>query len=141
MASREPRSIARRSTLAPSALVLLGGMLLAADANASGVIHVEITMLGPDAVRVRLAEGKVFPCDSSDNRMLVQGRFSAGEVIRADATRDCVCVQQTFASFPDVDWSAPQLACRPLNCAGIPRGRRCPPAPDVTIRIQIASRP
>jgi hypothetical protein len=112
-------------------------MLLAADVGADGATPIEITLLGPRAVRVRLASGTTFPCDSGNNRPIIEGKFSAGEVLRASTPDWCVCFQQTYEPFSDIDWSAPALVCRPLICT---RGRRrCLPSSDPTIRLRIRS--
>ena len=97
-------------------------------------------MLGPGAVRIRIAQGTTLPCDSIDNKMLVQGRFSPGEVVRTKVPDNCVCLQQTYEPFPDVDWAAASLVCRPQICTGVGRMRRCVPAPDPTIRVGIRSK-
>ena len=127
--------------LSPVVAALLTCVLLAGDVAAGSVARVEITMLGPSAVRVRVADGTTFPCDSTNNRMLVQGKFSPGEVVLASTTETCVCVQQTYEPFSDADWSESALACRPVICKGAGRARRCVPAPDSTIRVRIYSKP
>ncbi len=73
---------------------------------------VEVTMLGPDAVRVRVTNGVAMPCDSIDDRPLIVGRFTASETIRTVAVGDgCVCFQQTYAPFSDTDWSTATRLC------------------------------
>jgi len=111
----------------------------AADARAGEVTPVELTMLGPNAVSVRVAQGTTQPCDSGDNRMLVRGKFAPGAIVRATSPDACVCVQQTYDSFPDIDWAPGAIVCRPQICQGVGRARRCFPAPDPTIRIGIRS--
>jgi hypothetical protein len=121
-------------------LALLGATLLVGDLAASSVTRVEITLLGPAAVRVRVAEGAAMPCDSSDNRVLVAGKFDPGQVVATTTEDNCVCVQQTHEPFVDVNWSPAFFACRPVICSGGGRARRCVAAPDPTIRIEIRSR-
>jgi hypothetical protein len=120
--------------------MLLVCMLLSGDVGAGSIARVEITFLGPGPVRLRVAQGVTFPCDSTNNRVLVDGKFNPGEVARTTTVDACVCVQQTFEPFPDEDWSQSGLACRPLNCTGAGRAKRCVPALDPTIRLQIRSK-
>jgi hypothetical protein len=134
------RSLGPRGVPSPLVGTLLVGLLLTVDATADSAAYVEITMLGPSAVQIRVADGTTFPCDSTNNRMLVQGKFNPGNVVLAVTSNSCLCVQQTFEPFPDTDWSAPALACRPLVCSGTGRARRCVPAPDPTIRVRIHSK-
>jgi hypothetical protein len=119
---------------------LFAWVLVTADVGAGSVARVEITMRGPRAVRVRVAQGTTFPCDSAENRMLLDGKFGPGEIVRTATVDNCVCIQQTYESFADVDWSHGYLACRPVICTGFGRARRCVPAPDPTIRIDIHSK-
>ena len=108
-------------------------------ANANDLTPVEVTMVGPSAVRIRIAQGTTFPCDSGDNRMLVQGKFEPGQVVHLTTPDRCVCLQQTYAPFSDVDWGASGMACRPMICTFRGRVRHCVPAADPTIRVIIRS--
>lgn len=119
--------------------VLASAVTLTARATAPTITPIELTMMGPESVRVRVARGTTLPCDSGDNRMLVQGRFAAGEVVRASTTAFCVCVQQTYQPFPDLDWAPGSVVCRPQVCTGIGKAKRCVPASDPTIRLRIHS--
>jgi hypothetical protein len=112
--------------------------LAAADIRADVATPIEVTLLGPGAVRVRLALGTTFPCDSGDNQRLVEGKFAPGSVVRASTPDRCVCFQQTFEPFSDTDWSASSMVCRPQICTNIGR-KKCVPAPDPTIRLQVRS--
>ena len=113
--------------------------LFAGDAGAESPTPVEITMLGPAPVRIRLRRGTTFPCDSGDNRRILEGKYGAGEVVRATTADRCVCFQQTYEPFVDLDWSASSLVCRPQICTNIGR-KKCVPAPDPTIRLSIRSK-
>lgn len=118
------------------------GSLAAGDAHAESesAVPVEVTMLGPGAVRVRVSEGMAMPCDSSDARVIILGKYEPGEVLQATSSEDCVCVQHTYEPFSDTDWSDAKLICRPMNCENVNGTLRCTPAPDPTIRISIESR-
>src|SRR4051812_19193372 len=115
-------------------------MLSAGDAAADGGTPVVITMLGPGAVRIRLARGNTFPCDSGDNRPLLEGKYGPGEVVRTSTPDRCLCFQQTYEPFGDIEWSAPLTVCRPQICTRSGRGKKCVPAPDPTIRFGIHSK-
>ena len=123
-----------------SALLLPVALLSAGDAAADAATPVVITLLGPGSVRLRVARGSTFPCDSGDNHRLVEGKFAPGEVVRATSPDRCLCVQQTYEPFSDVDWSAPSTVCRPQICTRSGKGQRCVPAPDPTIRLKISSK-
>ncbi len=123
-------------------LVLASCCLLtssAANAGAPSVTPIELTMAGPEAVSVRVARGTTLPCDSGDDRVLVRGKFNAGEVVRASTTDACVCIQQTYQPFPDVDWAPAGVVCRPQSCVGAGKAKRCVPMKDPTIRLRIQS--
>jgi hypothetical protein len=122
------------------ALGLSIAMLSAGDAGADGVTPVVITMLGPGAVGIRIALGNAFPCDSGENHLLVQGKFKPGEIVRTSTPDRCLCVQQTYEPFSDIEWSAPTTVCRPQICRRSGRGQKCVPAPDPTIRLSIHSK-
>ncbi|MEO8903276.1 MAG: hypothetical protein ABI488_14160 [Polyangiaceae bacterium] len=115
------------------------GTLFAQSVAAPTITPIELTMVGPDSVSVRVSGGTTLPCDSGDDRMLVQGKFNAGEVVRASTTAGCVCVQQTYQPFPDIDWTPAGVVCRPQACRGVGRTRRCVPAKDPTIRLRFQS--
>jgi hypothetical protein len=123
-----------------SALWLPIAMLSAGDAAADGVTPIVITMLGPGAVRIRIARGTTFPCDSGDNRLLVEGKYRPGEIVRTSTADRCVCMQQTYEPFSDLDWSASSMVCRPQICTRPGKGQKCVPAPDPTIRLAIHSK-
>jgi hypothetical protein len=114
-------------------------ILRSGDAHSGEVTPVEITMLGPAAVSVRVADGTTLPCDSGDNRMLLRGKLSSGVVVHTTTTDTCVCFQQTYNPFTDVDWGPSWIICRPQICKGVGRARHCVRASDPTIRIRVRS--
>jgi hypothetical protein len=121
------------------ALWLPIAVLSAGDATADGVTPIVVTMLGPGAVRIRIARGNTFPCDSGDNRRLLEGKYAPGDILRTSTPDRCVCVQQTYEPFSDIDWSASSMVCRPQICTRPGKGQKCVPAPDPTIRLAIRS--
>ena len=132
-------AISRPAHALVGVLLLPLAALFTADASAETTTPVEITMLGPGAVRILLTRGTTFPCDSGDNRRIVEGKFGAGEVVHATTPDRCACFQQTYAPFADVDWGAASMVCRPQICTNIGR-KKCVPAPDPTIRLSVGSK-
>jgi hypothetical protein len=128
--------VVRRSSTWVGGFVI--GVLFPTRSIATETSPVVVTMLGPGTVRIRVSEGSTTPCDSGDDRILVEGKFPAGAVIRTSATGTCVCVQQTFEPFVDEDWSVAGAACRAAACGG--RGKPCVRNPDPTIRVRINSK-
>ena len=100
-------------------------------ANESGAVVV--TSTSSVALRVQVAEGVTGPCDSGNNRMLLDGPLAPGATFRASIASDCVCIRSTSAAFPKSDWTTSGLKCRPRTC----RGRVCRPAPDPTIYLSV----
>lgn len=102
---------------------------------------VEVTILGPEPVRVRVTNGAGMPCDSADDRPVIVGRFKPGDAIRAVALGDgCVCFQQTYAPFSDSDWSTATLSCTACTYNAYSHIWSCPASnADPTIRIKVAS--
>jgi len=142
MLGRVERSASRRGLL--FALPLLASFAASSDALARHstpfMTPVEVTMLGPDPVRVRVANGVNMPCDSIDDHALINGRFGAGQVIRTTALGDgCICFQQTYAPLSDSDWSLATHRCTACSYNPYTRVWLCPPNTDPTIRIQVAS--
>jgi hypothetical protein len=114
-------------------------LALTRDVVADEATPIEITLLGPSAIRIRVAEGSTFPCDSSDNHIIVDGKFAPGQVVHTATPDRCACFQQTYEPFPDTDWSASTTVCRPQICTNIGK-LKCVPAPDPTIRLRISSK-
>jgi len=120
----------------PALLALGAAFSLAASAPATIPIPVEFYLQGPGTVRLIVAHGAYMPCDASENRRLIDGKFGPGQVLRTTFDGQCVCYQQTYEPFVDSDWSVPRTACIP--CRG-KRGEACPPGADMTIRVAISS--
>lgn len=110
--------------------VLAVGLLLLSGSAPAPVV---VTQRGPARVRVQVSEGLTRPCDSSEDKMLFDGWLAHGETFRGAIEGDCVCIRHTRDTFPNADWTTPGLACRPRTCVG----KRCVPASDPTIRIDL----
>jgi hypothetical protein len=119
--------------------VAAGALLAAVVATTSSALRanesgaVVVTSTSSVELRVQVAEGLTAPCDSGNNRMLLDGRLPPGATFRATIAGDCVCIRSTSASFPNSDWTPSGLKCRPRIC----RGRVCRPAPDPTIYVSV----
>lgn len=98
-----------------------------------------VRSVGPKAMRARVAVGSVFPCSSSSNTQLFDGPLAPGQEIALTTAADCVCVEHTFDDFPEKNWSSSETFCRPVVCTGGGRTRVCHPAPDPTLRVDLAS--
>jgi hypothetical protein len=119
-------AIATTATMAPPA-----------DADDNPPAPIVMTVMSSKRVHVQLSEGRHQPCDSRDNRMLVDGWMGPTDVFRGTTREECVCVRHTTDAFPRSGFtSSGELVCRPRVC----RGRRCFPAPDPTIRLNLDAR-
>lgn len=124
-----------RTVRIATGVLLAGAMVTAASglrANESAA-PVVVTSTSSVEIRVQVAEGLVAPCDTNNNRMLLDGRLAPGATFRASITGDCVCIRSTSASFPNSEWSTSGLKCRPRIC----RNKVCRPAPDPTIYLAV----
>ena len=75
---------------------------------------VSVTMTGPKSVRVRVAAGTAAPCDSSANTRLFEGKVKPNWGDTWWVSTACICVEQTYDDFPDVDWGPARIECRPM---------------------------
>jgi hypothetical protein len=80
----------------------------AADADAGADRPVFVTVVGKGHIRLRLAVGITAPCDSTENRMLFDGRLAPGRY-RWDTGAQDVCYQHTSGALPDSDWSVSRV--------------------------------
>jgi hypothetical protein len=77
-----------------------------ADAGADFPVYVVV--VGHGTIRIRLAAGRVTPCDSHENRLLFEGPVRAG-TYTWETGSEFVCFQHTSRALPEQDWSASQL--------------------------------
>ncbi len=97
--------------MAPREVALLLGIaasLAVVPADAGADFPVSVVVVGHGAIRVRLAAGRVAPCDSHENRMLFDGWVGVGTYSWATGT-DFVCFQHTSGALREQDWSTSQL--------------------------------
>jgi hypothetical protein len=101
------------------AIALAIAAFAAGERAEAGADHpVFVTVVGQGIIRLRLAVGITAPCDSSENRMLFDGRIGAGRY-RWDTGARNVCYQHTSRALPDSDWSESQVI--PTTTRGKPR--------------------
>ena len=92
----------------------------AAPRAQAGADHpVFVTVVGQGVIRLRLAAGITAPCDSSENRMVFDGRIGPGRYRWDTGARD-ICYQQTSRALPDSDWSESRVIST-TSRAGRPR--------------------
>jgi hypothetical protein len=123
---------------------LLGAALLLASVNVAAddtSKKVTVHSLGPKAIRIRIAEGTAYPCESSSNVQLFTGKIEPGATIDIASATECVCIDQTYEPFPDTGWGTSRFQCRPIICDHPGKGAKCKPDPDQTIRIEVRSTP
>jgi hypothetical protein len=89
-------------------LLAIAASFAAVPADAGADFPVYVVVLGHGAIRVRLAAGRVAPCDSSENRMLFDGWLGVGTYSWPTGT-DMVCFQNTSGALREQDWSTSQL--------------------------------
>jgi hypothetical protein len=137
-----PRLILRCALLSLIVVLLFPSDVVAQKGVVGLAFHtpVLVTLLGPDPVRVRIATGRDLPCDASRNKLLIDGRFPAGSVLRASALgMGCVCFQQTYAPFANTDWSTAQWVCSACGHNSATGVWVCPPGREPTIAFQVKS--
>ena len=87
-----------------SSLALFAGQ---PDSAASTPFQVEVAVVGQGAIRVRIAEGHVIPCESLENRPILTEWMAPGAPRVFSVTDDCICVEHTYGSFREAQWSLP----------------------------------
>jgi hypothetical protein len=120
-----------------AALALLG-VATGAGAHNTPLMPVYLDQLGPKAIQVEIAAGRVGPCDSSYNARLFHGWVEGGRRIRVMSPYGCVCYRHTYDDFPQVNWSPATVTCR-RSCAVQGGYGFCPAHPDDALFIQIRS--
>jgi hypothetical protein len=80
----------------------------AVPAGAGADFPVTVVVVGHGEIRVRLAAGRVSPCDSHENRILFDGWVGPG-TYRWWTSSDFVCFQHTSGALREQDWSMSRL--------------------------------
>ena len=132
------RACRTRASFRRMTLLLLFASAASSTGDALGqsvVMSVLVTQQGPKAVQVLVATGSAYPCDASENKILVKAWMQAGQSVQLYSNVGCVCLQHTYDDFPGVNWSLPRTFCR----RGCERRRPCTVDPNQIISIAIQS--
>lgn len=89
-------------------MVGIAASVAAIPADAGTDFPLYVVVVGHGAIRLRLAAGRITPCDSRDNHMLFDGWVGVG-TYRWATSSDFVCIQHTSGAFRELDWSTSQL--------------------------------
>jgi hypothetical protein len=58
-----------------------------------------VGVVGSGEILVLVADGSTRPCDSSNNRVLLDGRAQAGDQIQGVSTTGTICIDHTYGGF------------------------------------------
>ena len=92
-------------------LVLSAALLVAEDGAALPPFPMSLSVVGRGAIHVRVAEGRVAPCTSMSNRPLLDEWLRAGTSLSLSINDACVCVEHTYGTFRDTQWSPGSVRC------------------------------
>ncbi|MFI5297051.1 MAG: hypothetical protein ACHREM_03055 [Polyangiales bacterium] len=127
--------MARRLAMASVALSIASSPV--ASAEEPIVTPIVVRNVGECPVRVYVSVGNTLPCDSTENERILDTTLAVGAEAKTTTTSDCICTQHSQSPFVEIGWSEGTRRCRPIVCTGSGRTRRCRPAPDPTIRIDV----
>jgi hypothetical protein len=113
-------------------LVISATLLAAADSMALPPFPLVLTVVGRGAIHVRVAEGRVAPCDSFSDRPVLDQWLRAGTSQTFSINDACVCVDHTWGSFREREWSPGRVIC------GASPSRRSP-LPNPVERLVIST--
>ena len=139
------RAAARGRRGAPTAarvllVALFVGAATGAGAQSAPFMPVYVRQLGPKAVQVEVAAGRVGPCDSNYNATLFKGWVDAKSSFRLMSPYGCVCYRHTYDDFPQINWSPSTVICR-RSCTVAGGYGLCPADPNDSLFIEIRSAP
>ena len=122
-------------------LVIASALVCAAtgaDAQSIALMPVYVQQVGPKAVQIEVAAGRVGPCDSAYNARLFHGWVEPGRTLRVLSPYGCVCYRHTYDDFPQVNWSPSTVTCRRI-CTVQGGYGLCPADPNDALFVQIRS--
>jgi hypothetical protein len=111
-----------------------------ANAQSTALMPVYVQQVGPKAVQVEIAAGRVAPCDSAYNARLFHGWVDPGRTLRVMSPYGCVCYRHTYHDFPQVNWSPGTVTCRRI-CTVQGGYGLCPADPNDSLFIEVRSSP
>jgi hypothetical protein len=112
--------------------ILAAAGFSAGDVSAAVPLPVVISVVGQGAVRLRVASGHVAPCDSSEDHVVLDNWVRAGDVLSLALNDECACIEHTYGSFREAQWSLSAIACRPAPT----RFRR---VVDPVVRVRVST--
>jgi hypothetical protein len=86
------------------------------DVAADGGPTVTVVSTARSVVRVRLAAGSVFPCDASEDTLLLDTYLDPNTFVRIVSDATDVCFDHTSESFPDGEWEPAEHTRRASGC-------------------------
>jgi hypothetical protein len=111
-----------------------------ADAQSTALMPIYVQQMGPKAVQIEIAAGRVGPCDSAYNARLFHGWVDPGRTLRVMSPYGCVCYRHTYHDFPQVNWSPSTVTCRRI-CTVQGGYGLCPADPNDALFVEIRSSP
>jgi hypothetical protein len=133
-----------RTSVAVLALSFMCAFVASHSASADDappIAPIEVTVVGEGAVRVRIAEGTTAPCDSPDDKPLINALVRPNKpplVVPTEAM--CVCWEQTYYPFTDLGWSPTHVACRPMECGPSAKPKKCKVLMSTPWKLVLSSR-
>ena len=94
--------------------ILSACVAVSTDTHADTRTPAYVWVVGKGTVRVRVADTPAMQCgECSDswNQTLFDGRMKAGQAMWLWSTHLCVCVQHTYGSFREAEWSPSVVLC------------------------------
>lgn len=104
----------RPSRLAFAGLIAGGALLPSlsvAGAPGGPVGAAALTLVGSEAVKVRIFQSDIRSCDERESAKVYEGVVEPGTTVVV-APGCCLCVQQTHAPLINVGWTPGTIACR-----------------------------
>jgi hypothetical protein len=94
-----------RRALLPAVATFVALCMGQPDTAASEPYRVEVNVVGTGSIRVRISEGHVIPCESLENRPVLTEWMAPGAPRVFFVSDDCICVEHTYGSFREAEWS------------------------------------
>lgn len=97
----------RRTHLVGATVLLFVAYAAPAPAEPASTASTPVTVdvVGKGKIRLVVADGSSRPCDASDNHVLYDGHVRAGESIKVISVTGSVCVDHTYGSLRESQWS------------------------------------
>lgn len=110
---------------------------IATPAHGDTPVDVVVRNVGPNVVKVRVAEGGA---RVGDAHQLWVGALATEADLWLKTGQKCVWVEQTLVDATG-PWSEPEKFCRPEKCAGVGRAYMCATIEGAPLRIDVDGSP